>query len=644
MQNNLLLEDLNEAQRKAVLHGEGPAFVAAGPGSGKTFTITRRLLYLIQERKIPPQKILVITFTKEAAKSMQDRFLKQLQRFGTSRTASSGFVSFGTFHSYFYQIIKSIKKYSEYQLITQQEKRRIAKPILKEFCKEEVTESAINEFLTQVSFYKNTGRLKIAPVQQQEGKRTEPQSVCCPFSEEENNSFQKMFEKYEAEKHRYKRLDFDDMLYLCKKALCQDKKLLQYWQHRFSYVLIDEFQDINPIQYEIIRMLCIPPYELFVVGDDDQAIYGFRGSDSKIFLQFLQDYKDAVTISLAVNYRCGGTIVKASRKLIEHNTVRVMKELRACMENASKGQIRAIGAIHTKESYGKVIEKLKGRPPYELEKEAVLFRTNAAMRLFAAELTRNQIPFVLREKCESVYEHFLMKDMEDFFQAAEGQKDRVLFLRLFQKQRVCLGREALHSEQVDLQQVKDFYGSGFYESKQAVAAVEALERHLKQLAAMRPKLGIAYILHAMDYEGYLRRKAGGIKNILDEWKELLDWLMEDAGEFADWKSWKEYQDICEKDSLEEKGIAFRKKQGIHLLTMHASKGLEYDKVYLMNLNEGVVPKYGKGEELTREHLEEERRLFYVGMTRAKEEVELHYLTGTKENPRQVSRFVKELGL
>ena len=130
MHNNVLLQGLNEAQREAVLHGEGPALVAAGPGSGKTTVITRRLLYLIQERKVPPQNILVITFTKEAAKSMQERFFKQLREFGMSRTTSTGFVSFGTFHSYFYQIIRSIRKYSEYQLITQQEKIKISRPIL----------------------------------------------------------------------------------------------------------------------------------------------------------------------------------------------------------------------------------------------------------------------------------------------------------------------------------------------------------------------------------------------------------------------------------------------------------------------------------------------------------------------------------
>ena len=626
--SKVLLQGLNEAQREAVLHGEGPALVAAGPGSGKTTVITRRLLYLIQECKIPPQNILVITFTKEAAKSMQNRFVSLLQEFQLRQSAATGFVSFGTFHSYFYQIIRSVKKYSEYQLITQQEKYRILKPIL-QATEEEVTEGTMNRVLAQISYFKNTGRFR------GEGHVSES-------NQDEETQIKEIVRHYEAAMTNYKRMDFDDMLYLCKRVLSEDKALLEYWQRRFSYLLIDEYQDINPIQYELIQLLIRPPYNLFVVGDDDQAIYGFRGSDSQIFQNFLQNFQTATKISLATNYRCGGAIVKASRRLIEHNQVRVVKELASTEENVSKGQIRLVGAINNRESYEKVASALVGKEPEMLFQEAVLFRTNAAMQMLAVELTRERIPFVMRERCESIYDHFLVKDIMDYFLAAKGCRERSLFLRLLGKQRVYLAREALCSEQVDLTQVKEIYRSGFYESRQAVETIEALERHLKRLAGMRLRLGISYILHAMDYEGYLRRKAGGTKELLEEWKELLDWLQEDAGKFPTLELWQEHQALYGKVLLQEREAAQREKKGVHLLTLHASKGLEFQRVYIMNLNEGTVPKYRRGEVLTQEKIEEERRLFYVGMTRAKVDLELHYLEGTKENPRVRSRFLEEI--
>ena len=194
MQIKSLLQNLNDEQREAVLHGEGPALVAAGPGSGKTTVITRRLLYLIQERKIPPQKILVITFTKEAAKSMQERFIRQLDEFGMSRTDLTGCVSFATFHSYFYQIIRSIKKYSEYQLITQQEKNKIARIVLKDFSEEEITDGDINSLLVEISFYKNTGHYKKETVahseQEMVRKKKDAEEIT---NKEETIRFQKMF-------------------------------------------------------------------------------------------------------------------------------------------------------------------------------------------------------------------------------------------------------------------------------------------------------------------------------------------------------------------------------------------------------------------------------------------------------------------
>ncbi len=627
-----MLQGLNAAQREAVLHGEGPAMVAAGPGSGKTFTITRRLLYLIQERKIPPQELLVITFTKEAAKTMQERFGAQLSQSGLSSEDLKGVVSFATFHSYFYQIIKSIKKYSEYQLITLTEKQKIARPILRDFV-EEVTDAEVNRFLTQVSYFKNTGYL---------------QTLHSTFSETPNDNqehkerFRKAFERYEAKKAYYKRMDFDDMLYFCKKELLADERLLRYWQNRFSYVLVDEFQDTNPIQYEILLLLTRTHRNLLVVGDDDQAIYGFRGSDYAIFKRFQEDFPETAKIFLVENYRCGETIVKASKRVIEQNKERVQKELRACNKKASMGKIRMIKSVHTRECYERLAERLCGMDTKVLNDEAVLFRTNTAMQMLAAQLSKKQVPFVLRENSESIYEHFLIKDIDDFFLAANGCRERSLFLRLFQKLRYVLPREVLRTELVDYQALKMAFRSGFYEDRRALETIESLERHLTRLATMRLSLGITYIRNALDYDGYLLRKSQKSNDLMEEWKQTLTWISEDASTFRDFHSWLEYQKEYTNQLSRTVKKESERRQGLHLLTLHASKGLEFRKVYMMNLNEGILPQIRRREGVTKERIEEERRLFYVGMTRAKEELELHYLTGTKENPRMRSRFLEDV--
>ncbi len=623
---------MTTAQREAVLHGEGPALVAAGPGSGKTFTITRRLLYLIQERKIPPQELLVITFTKEAAKAMQERFREQLTQTDMYRMNSKGFVCFATFHSYFYQIIKSIKKYSDYQLITLQEKHRIARPILKEYM-EEVTDAEVNRFLSQVSYFKNTGNLPKYQVNTYEASDEGMKN---------GGLFQILLERYENRKSFYKRMDFDDMLYFCNKELMTDKGLLEYWQNRFSYVLVDEFQDSNPIQYDTLLLLTGVHRNLFVVGDDDQAIYGFRGSDTGIFRRFQEDFPEAVRILLVENFRCKGTIVEASKRVIEHNKDRVPKELRACDANALEGRIRMVKSVHTRECYEKLSQRLSNVDINILDEEAILFRTNTAMQMLAAQFNQKGIPFVLREKCESIYEHFLVKDINDFFLAAGGCRERSLFLRLFQKLHYILPREVLRTEQVNLEEIKETFRSGFYRNTRALETVESLERHLNRLAGMRLPLGVTYIRNALDYDGYLVRKAGKSNEVLEEWKQTLAWISEETADFRDFESWLVYQrEYTNRVSRTEKKES-EKKQGIHLLTLHASKGLEFKKVYIMNLNEGVLPQIRRGEEVTRERIEEERRLFYVGMTRGKEELELQYLTGTRENPRMKSRFLEEL--
>ncbi len=606
-----MLDNLNEGQRQAVLHRDGPMLVTAGPGSGKTHVITTRLLYMIRVHQIPPEKIIVITFTKEAAKSMSSRFLKYDQQ--------ETKISFGTFHSFYYQIIRSIPKYSQYRLIHEKEKKYIFSQTFPEAGKEEKEELTEN-MLRAISFYKNTEEVEKATL----------------LAGLENEMFTEYMLRYEREKEKRKVMDFDDMLSLCRKLLQEDAGLLQKWQERFDYYLVDEFQDCNPIQYKIMKMLA--GKNLFAVGDDDQAIYGFRGADSGIMQKFLEDFPDAERVVLGINYRCAAQVVKASSRVIRENKLRMPKSLTANRAPSEEEYVQIRKWTDRKAMFAYFQEMLKGVKKEYLQEHALLFRTNQEMQMCAVELAKSDILFQMKDKNASIYEHFLVKDIWAFLQAAHGNRERKVFLRILNKPRGHIGRESLEEETVDLKKVKSFYQNKYMYNPGAVRDVENLERQLMQLKNFSLTLAIRYIRKAMNYEKYLYKRAEGNPQLFESWLELLDWLQQDAAAFQTLKDWEEYQKEYASKIRQEAGSH----TGVNIMTMHASKGLEFEHCYILNVNDGVIPKYQKGQKLSQEQLEEERRIFYVGMTRAKKTLELHYLTGTKERPKFPSRFIEKL--
>lgn len=268
MRNAEIYSRLSGEQRRAVMHGEGPMLVTAGPGSGKTHVLTSRILYLIQEKQIPPDQILVITFTREAARTMQSRYFQLSEKF----PAPAGQVSFGTFHSFFYQILRSSERYTHYHIIGEPDKQKILYPLLKEIKGRQdgapdkyfdpVSQEEVSHILSVISYGKNTGR------------GTE---VRERLPEQWRECYEEILQGYERQKEQQRQMDLDDLLALTARELRRDQGLLRYWQRRYPYVLVDEFQDCNPVQYEIVKMLYPPGANIFAVGDDDQAVYGFRG-------------------------------------------------------------------------------------------------------------------------------------------------------------------------------------------------------------------------------------------------------------------------------------------------------------------------------------------------------------------------------
>ena len=632
------LTGCNPSQREAVTFGEGPLLLLAGPGSGKTFTITRRIQYLIREHKVAPEKLLVITFTREAALSMRQRFAKIFPQ-------EAHTVNFGTFHSVFYQILLKSGRISTGNILNNRQKYTLILPLLKKIkdCRKisaaELTDIAGN-FLAAIGYYKNTG-------DEENSKKKLP--------EEWREYFSQIYAAYEEARKSVRGLDFDDMLKECEELLQTDPIQREVWQNRFSHILIDEFQDINYRQYSIVKLLAEKHRNVFAVGDDDQAIYGFRGARPACMKQFVQEF-GAKQILLRTNYRSHQDIVEASLAVIGENKDRFPKNLEPCEAHRrqardgrdndtykSRYQVRIREFRETAEQQQYLIQNLKNRPKGETC--AVLFRTNLSMQSVAARLTGEGIPFSMKEKGKNIYEHFIVQDLLAYLRIAQGCAARADYLRVSNRPYRGISREAFGAE-TSLPALEKYYAdlAGIPDEgrQKARKAVRLWIRQMEFVKNTELKLAILFLRKACGYEKYLRlRAAQEGKTDLTEWMEVLEFLTEDAGKYRDLGEWQEAQELYREQLQQQEQSGSQKEESnengeIRLLTVHGAKGLEFDHVWIPDCNEKTFPHGDGGDQ---EHCEEERRIFYVAMTRAKKDLELLCLTGTAERPRFPSRFL-----
>lgn len=634
------LSKLNDAQRRAVTWGEGPLLVLAGPGSGKTTVIVNRISYLL-ERGVPPESVLVITFTRDAALSMQQRFRN------TSEKTQP--VVFGTFHSVFYHILRESGDIRQRNLLTESQKKHIMISLLKQYDKqaEEYCTSRhenagfqgnladeAEKLLCAVSLYKNTGESGRAEKLTPSGRR---------------GMFQKIFRDYREAVKGAGALDFDDMIYECARLLQEREEIRKQWQKRFSHILIDEFQDCNPMQYETLKLLSGEPHSIFAVGDDDQSIYGFRGACPDILRRFAEEFHGG-RILLNINYRSRDRIVRDSLAVIKENKNRFSKELRAAREEEDAGSLRVLAFEKREQQYAYLCEQMKiwhERHGADGKRCALLFRTNSYMQGVAVRLSSAGIPYVMKEKGKSIYEHFIVRDIMAYLLLASGEWRREHLLRVLNKPARYVSREAVGDgrsigEMIAWYRTEAGFGTGTGAGcRRAVEALEEMERRMKYLSRLSPALAVNYVIKGMHYETCLQNAARKNPEKLTEWGELLEWLKEDAGRFSDVREWcRAQEEFTQK--MQEKGISPRQETeegAIRLMSIHGSKGLEFDRVLVPDCNEHVFPHGNLPDEET---VEEERRIFYVAMTRAKENLELLYLTGDKARPRLPSRFLNPL--
>ena len=622
--------DFNQAQRTALEHRDGPMMVLAGPGSGKTTVITHRIRRLL-EAGVDPSGILVITFTKAAATEMKERFLrlareedgKRKPTGTTSLEAAGTRVSFGTFHSVFYHILKWAYRFPAGNVISGEEKRRYFKAFLDE-SEMEVEDEAefISSIINEISYVKGE-RLDLKYYYSQN----------CP-----EEWFKKLYDGYDEMLKRTGKIDFDDMLVMCHELFTERKDILAAWQKKFRYILVDEFQDINLLQYQVVRMLALPENNLFIVGDDDQSIYRFRGAKPEIMLGFEKDFPGTKRVLLGTNYRSTKEIVETSLRLIEHNTVRFEKKLEPFRGSGRPVDFRVFdNPGHEMDTVAQSIRAYHDAG-YAWNEIAVLFRTGANSGLMAERLMGYNIPFKLRDVIPNLYNHWIAKDLFAYMEIAAGSRKRSDFYRIMNRPNRYFSRDAFDTPTVSFDRLKSFYQDRDWMEDR----ICDLEADLRAMSRLKPVAAVNYIRKVIGYDDYLRSYAEFRRMKPEELFETADKLAESAAEFETFEAWKEhtakYEEELKKQSLEENGET---EDRVTLSTMHSAKGLEYPVVFVVDANEGIVPHHKAGLSAD---IEEERRLFYVALTRAKDRLHVAAVRERYHRKTDVSRFIEEAGL
>ncbi|MDO5539056.1 MAG: ATP-dependent helicase [Eubacteriales bacterium] len=578
---------LSKAQIKAVTHREGPAMVLAGPGSGKTTVITYRTRYLIQECEIPPIHILVVTFTKAAAMQMKERFLKLSGEQATQ-------VRFGTFHSVFFEILRKAYHLTAENIAGEDLKYRFLKEILESLHVEAEDENdLLRDVVREISIVKN----EQIPLEHYYAANV-PEEI-----------FREIYKRYCRRMEQENLLDYDDLMTWTWELLNQRKDILEGWRDRFRYILVDEFQDINKLQYKIIQLLAAPRNNLFVVGDDDQSIYRFRGAKPEIMLGFPKEYPDAVQILLNQNFRCPGNVMEIALDVIGRNTVRFPKNFERVKEPGEPVEVR-LYQNQTQESLGIIREmQLLLKKGYHYNDFAVLYRNNTDAGVLSLKLMEYNVPFTMRDSIPDLYEHWITKHIKAYLKAAMGSRKRQDILKIINRPKRYIGRECLDGPEVDFEKLRCYYEEKYWVTDR----IDKLEQDLVLLKKMDPYTAVNYIRHGIGYEKYLEEYADYRNIRAEDLFEILDRLSESAKDYASFEEWfaamEEYSEKLKEMQQKEK----KKLDAVTLTTLHSAKGLEFPVVFLIDVNEGIIP--GK-KALLHLDIEEERRMFYVGLTRA----------------------------
>ncbi|GHU63390.1 DNA helicase [Clostridia bacterium] len=590
------------------MHYQGPMMVLAGPGSGKTFVITKRVEHLLKVHQVPPQNVLVLTYTKAAAMEMKGRFL--------SNFSVSVSPVFATFHSAFFRILQHAYGFSPRQIVTESKKKECLKKIIES--RQKCNKELLDNVMAEIAF------LKEERINQEEYYPTS----CI------KEQFFLYFQEYEKQLRKHSLLDFEDILVFCYELFKERKDILENWQKRYPYLLVDEFQDINALQYDIVRFLAQPEQNLFVVGDDDQSIYRFRGAKPEVMFRFDEDYPRTKRVLLKQNYRSTCTIVESALCLVSHNQQRFVKDIQG-LDQGDPVQVKEFLSSKAEAEYisRQIQQEVEKGAKYE--EFAVLYRINTNPRILVQTLWQANIPFRMKDYCPSMFTHWIAKDIFAYVSLALGSQRREDILAVMNRPCRYLSRDSLPSSHVSW----DIW-LNFYEYRRDLYQnIQQFRKDLKFMQKCTPYAGLIYLRKGIGYEEFLEEYTRSQRLKENELMDILEEITESAKGFSTYEDWMDYVEKQEKILWEEAKANQKNPQSIFLSTIHSAKGLEFKQVYLISANEGVIP-YAKA--VLEPEIEEERRLFYVAMTRAKTQLTITWVKERYGKQSARSRFVSEI--
>ena len=595
---------------------DGPAMVLAGPGSGKTTVITHRIKNLIEKAEVRPENILVVTFTKAAAISMQ-------KRFSTLMNGGKGqLVTFGTFHSVFYKILRKSRRYEATEILSERQKTDYIREIIGRYG---ISSNDISELSQNI--INDIGNIKGNMLNAQE---YEPS--CC-----KKEDFIKVYNAYNLELKKDGKMDFDDILRECYLLLCENHTILEQWRELYKYILIDEFQDINRIQMNIIELLASPLNNIFVVGDDDQSIYGFRGARPEIMIEFKDYYPEAELIVLDVNYRSTQSIINVAGRVIENNKTRLDKCAHANNDKDFQPDIRKFR--NQVEELKFVVSKIK---EYEnqgisLSEMAILVRNNSQIQEISSFLKNRKIEAESGKHRSNIYNGMVAKDILSYVRGAlkfDGTYFNEDLIYVLNKPQRYISRQVVLSVNMNISAVRRIYSKN---------NIDSFLFHIEMIRKLPPQAALSYIRKGAGYEEYLRLYAIENNIPMSGLLKQLEQLAQECSKFNTLEQW-----INSIDSAQNsEGQNFGKKSSgeggtnnrINIMTMHGSKGLEFKAVFIVDANQGIIPT---SKALRERDFEEERRLFYVAITRAIDYLNVYAVEERLGCPIEVSMFVEEM--
>ena len=635
-----IYDKLNEPQREAVYHTDGPLLILAGAGSGKTRVLTHRIAYLIEERNVNPWNILAITFTNKAAGEMRER-VDSLVGFGSE----SIWVS--TFHSMCVRILRRFidrlgydNRFTIYDTDDQ-------KTLMKEVCKKVAIDtkvfkerslmsaisSAKNELILPDEFELNAGgdfaKLKIA----------------------------KVYREYEAQLKANNALDFDDLLVKTVQLLQTQPDVLENYQERFRYIMVDEYQDTNTVQFQLVRLLAGKYRNLCVVGDDDQSIYKFRGANIRNILDFEHEFSDACVIKLEQNYRSTGNILNAANLVIANNKGRKEKTLWTANGEGELVHLRQFDTGYDEADFIAEDIKKEVRAGASYNDHAVLYRTNAQSRLLEEKFVAMNVPYKIVGGV-NFYARREIKDLLAYLKTIDNGMDDIAVRRIINVPKRGIGLTTINR----IQESAAERGLGFYETLMAPELIPGIGRSAAKLDSfaalieyfkgLTGQMSITDLLReVIEKTGYMESLDSEDKEDAQARKENIDELInkaaayeeaaEDRDEPATLSAFlEEVALVADIDSLDEE------QDYVVLMTLHSAKGLEFPHVYLAGMEDGLFPSYMTITSDDRDDLEEERRLCYVGITRAEQELTLtcarRRMVRGETQYNKISRFIKEI--